>query len=435
MGSNFTFFRRQVGSEIFLGPIVFLLILLLNSVRVPMGLVNFWAEDGVVFYSDVINKDFPQRLFTDSGAGGYLNLSGKMIAEFVGLFSIEIAPIINFILVNLSYSILIMIIFKRVNPYFQNKVLLLLFLGFFVFVPIATFDSLATSINLHFFLLFSTFIIIFTNFTRPTATGHVVVFITCLSDPLAILLAPGILAIYFLKKQRNGYMLTYLFSLSIQIASILHFFGSSTRVVGNDPSISKTIYLFMDRVVGVSFIPIWGFVDKQTLETGGASSTLIFRFLIGALVLISILFLALKASSISVKQFRVGQDFLIASMILTLSTYWGIVGILFNPEPRYAIFPSLCLGLVLLLSLDTVISSAQNALSQKLLIICSSILFTSIYASAFHVSEIRETDQNWKKQIEDGRAACDEEAILDFQVNIPPKRNSLVLTINCKDLS
>ena len=433
-GSKLAYLREQAGSIIFLGPAVFLTILLVNSVRVPVGLLNFWAEDGVVFYSDVINKDFPQRLFTDTGAGGYLNLSGKIIAEFVGLFAIEIAPIVNFCLVNLAYSILFMIIYKRLNQYFQSKIYLLLFMGFFVFVPIATFDSLATSINLHFFLLFSIFIIIFSNQIRPTFTGHLVIFITCLSDPLAILLVPAVLALIFLKKVRNSYLLNFFISLTMQLLAILYFFGDSTRSIGNNPSITKTFYLFIDRVVGSTFVPNWGFVDGQNLESGQISRVLIFRFLIGFLILMSILYLVYRSSSISIRQLRMDQNFLVGSLLLTLSTYWCVTGIFFNPEPRYAIFPSLCLALVFLMGLDVVTVNLQNASSSKRLIGIASILFTSIFASAFQVSEIRDTDQDWKKQVQVGRAACYGEKLLDFKVIIPPERNNLTLTIKCKDL-
>ncbi len=427
-------FREQAGSAIFLGPAVFLLILLVNSVRVPMGLLNFWAEDGVVFYSDVINKDFPQRLFTDTGAGGYLNLSGKLIAELVGLFKIDLAPIVNFGLVNLAYSILLLIIYKRLHPYFQNKVYLVVFLGFFVFVPIATFDSLATSINLHFFLLFSIFIIIFSNLTRPTVTGHLVIFITCLSDPLAILLFPAVLALIVYKKVRNSYIVNFFISLSLQLIAILYFFGDSTRSIGNDPSVTKTFYLLIDRVVGASLVPNWGFVDGQALESGQIPRVLIFRFVIGLLILMSILYLAFVARSISVTQDRLDRNFFVGWLLLTSSTYWVVAGMLFNPEPRYAIFPSLCLALVFLMALDVVTVSLQNASSSKILIAITLVLFSSIFASAFQVSEIRDTDQDWKKQVEIGRAACLREKIVDFEVIIPPERNDLILRINCKDL-
>ena len=193
--------RRRLGWNWGMGFSTFLLILLINALREPSGLLNFWAEDGVVFYSDVMNEDFPQRLFVDSGGGGYLNLSGKIIAEFVGMFPIGFAPVVNFIFVNLVYAILFVVIYNRLNLYFKTKTFLFLFMGFFIFVPIASYDSVATSINLHFFLLFTSFIIIFTKEGKSTLVSHSIIFVTCLSDPLAILLIPAIAVLIILKKK------------------------------------------------------------------------------------------------------------------------------------------------------------------------------------------------------------------------------------------
>ena len=107
----------------YLIPIVFAVVLLINAIRVPSGIMNFWAEDGVVFYSDVINKTFPERLFIDSGGGGYLNFSGKLIAEFVRIVPIDFAPAANFILVNFAYALIISLVFRIMNPIFIDKIL------------------------------------------------------------------------------------------------------------------------------------------------------------------------------------------------------------------------------------------------------------------------------------------------------------------------
>lgn len=412
----------------------FLIILLINALRVPSGLLNFWAEDGVVFYSDVINRDFPQRLFIDSGGGGYLNLSGKIIAEFVGMFPIEIAPIVNFIFVNLVYAILLVVIYSRVNLYFKTKTFLFLFMSFFIFVPIGSYDSVATSINLHFFLLFSSFILIFIKKAKSTLVGHSIIFVTCLSDPLAILLIPAIAVLIFLKRNLNIYLLTYAFSLLVQVVFIVQFFGHSTRVVGLDPSIIKTAYLFMDRVVGSSLIPNWGFIDGQTLESGGISRILITRLIASFIVLLVLAYLIFIAGSRNLDLSKNGQNILIGSMLLTLSGYWAVAGLFFNPEPRYAIFPSLCLALILLMSLDSIFSGQKAIKIGRFILFVTSILFISIFASAFQVSNIRNTDQIWSEQITAGKTACKDGQLQQVKIEIPPRKNDLLLSVNCKML-
>lgn len=424
--------RRSLGWNWAMGFTAFLVILLINALRVPSGLLNFWAEDGVVFYSDVINEDFPQRLFIDSGGGGYLNLSGKIIAEFVGMFPIGFAPVVNFIFVNLVYAILFVVIYNRVNLYFKSKTFLFLFMGFFIFVPIASYDSVATSINLHFFLLFTSFLIIFSNKAKSTLVGHLIIFVTCLSDPLVILLIPAIAVLIFLKRNLDTYLLTYAFSLLVQVAFIVQFFGHSTRVVGLDPSIIKVAYLFMDRVVGSSLIPNWGFIDGQTFESGGISSILIARLIASFIVLLVLAYLIFIARPRNLDPFKNGQNFLVGSMLLTLSGYWAVAGLFFSPEPRYAIFPSLCLVLISLLSLDSILSNQKNIKIGRFILFVTSILFISIFASAFQVSNIRNTDQIWGEQITEGKTACKDGQLQQVEIEIPPRKNDLLLSLNCK---
>lgn len=424
--------RRTLGWNWTMGFTAFLVILLINALRVPSGLLNFWAEDGVVFYSDVINEDFPQRLFIDSGGGGYLNLSGKIIAEFVGMLPIGLAPVVNFIFVNLVYAILFIVIYNRLNLYFKTKTFLFLFMGFFIFVPIASYDSVATSINLHFFLLFTSFIIIFTKEGKSTLVSHSIIFVTCLSDPLAILLIPAIAVLIILKKNFHTYLLTYAFPLLIQIAFVVQFFGDSTRVVGLDPSIIKTAYLFMDRVVGSSLIPNWGFIYGQTFESGGVSRILITRLIASFVVLSVLVYLIFVARPLNLNPNNNGQNFLVGSMLLTLSAYWTVAGLFFNPEPRYAIFPSLCLVLIFLMSLDSIVSNQKNIKIGKFILFVASFLFISIFASAFQVSNIRSTDQIWSEQISAGKAACKDGQLQQVEIEIPPRKNDLLLSLNCK---
>lgn len=425
---------HKLGLNWAMGFTSFLVILLINALRVPSGLQNFWAEDGVVFYSDVLNEDFPKRIFVDSGGGGYLNLSGKLIAEFVGMFPIGLAPVVNFIFVNLVYAILFIVIYNQLHIYFNTKTLLFTFMGFFIFVPIASFDSVATSINLHFFLLFTSFILIFAKREKSTLVSHSIIFVTCLSDPLAILLIPAVVASIILQKNLHSYLLTFAFSLLIQVAFIFQFFGDSTRVIGLDPNMIKTAYLFMDRVVGSSLVPNWGFIDGQALKSGEISNILILRLVVSFLVLSVMVYSVSVARSINSVSPKNGKNFLVGLMLLTCSVYWSVASFLFNPEPRYAIFPSLCLVLIFLMSFDSIVSTQKNIKIRRFIKFIVLFLFISIFSSAFQVSSIRDTEQIWSEQIEAGKDSCKDRSLSKVELRIPPERNNLVLSVNCKKL-
>ena len=414
--------------------VMFLFILVINALRVPSGLLNFWAEDGVVFYSDVMNSDFPQRLFVDSGGGGYLNLSGKLIAEGVRFFPIDIAPVINFIIVNLIYTVLIVVIYNRLHAFFATKTLLFLFIGFFVFVPIASYDSLATSINLHFFLIFTCLVILLTNEIKPSLVSHVIVLLTCLSDPLAILLIPSMLFLILYKKIYNSHQLTFVLSLLLQVVFILNFFGESTRVVGQNPSILKTLYLFMDRVVGSSLIPKWGFIDGQISESGEIPKILYIRFFLCLIVLCLAISIVILAKSINGNNLKNSESSIVALILFTSIFYWVVAGVFFNPEPRYAILPSLCLVLAFLMSLDSLNQSLRNNTVRQYSLYTTTFLFVAILLSAFSVSGIRNTDLIWREQLAAGKIFCENPKRTSIEIRIPPEKNNLSLILNCKYL-
>ena len=413
----------------------FLMILIINALRVPSGLLNFWAEDGVVFYSDVINEKFPNRLFIDSGKGGYLNLSGKIIAEFVGLFPIAVAPIINFIFVNLFYSIILWVIYSRLKVNFVNRTYLYLLMGFFVFVPAATFDSVATSINLHFFLLFACFLIIITVDTKTTFIEHLLIVLTILSDPLAILLIPAVLLRTFLTRRFESYLLTFVLSTLAQIIFVIHFFGSSVRVIGATPDLIKVAYLFMDRVVGSSFIPFWGHIDGQFSQTEEISKILLLRLGVSFIVLSLFIYIIVRAFSFNLKSFASQRGVLVQIMVVTLCLYWATAGLFFNPEPRYAIFPSLCLATILLSSLDMIAINTLSLRRKKVLVCTSMMLFLALSLGAFQESEIRHTNLKWGAQLHEAKGACKSDLVEKASIQIPPLKNNLNLFLNCKLLN
>jgi len=412
----------------------FLFILVINALRLPSGMLNFWAEDGVVFYSDAINISFPQRLFADSGGGGYLNLSGKIIAEGVRLFPIEIAPMANFVFVNLIYAVLFILIYNRLYFFFRTKAFLLIFMGFFIFVPIASFDSVATSINLHFFLLFTCLVVLLTSETKPSLISHLIISVTCLSDPLAVLLIPVILFSAVYKRSLNSHLVTFVFSLLLQVLFVFHFFGESTRVVGQNPSIAKTFYLFIDRVVGSSFIPMWGFVDGSILIIGDTPRILYIRFFIGITVLCLVVSVLIIAKSLNNTPARKSQNFLVVMFLLTSSLYWAVAGLFFNPEPRYAILPSLCLSLVFLMSLDSIIDDRKGDIAQRYPIYVTIFLFISVFVSSFSASDIRNTNLIWSEQLAAGRVACENANLEQIEIQIPPEKNELLLLLDCDKL-
>ena len=415
---------------------MFILVFTLNALRVPSGLVNFWAEDGLVFYSDVINFSFPHRFFMDSGQGGYLNASGKLIAEFIKFFPIDYAPVANFVLVNAIYALILKVVYSQLKSYFIDRIFLYLLMGFIAAVPIASFDSTATSINLHFFLIFARFIILITDGIKPTLLKHLIIIMACLSDPLMLLFAPAIiLKIIKNKTLTNSYLYSYFISTCIQGLAIMQFFGNSSRVIDDSFNVIKASYLFMDRVIGSSLIPGWGFIDGQTIQNGGVSRELIIRLSASLLALVFysiVIYSSFKAIRANFSAERIN---LTICLIMTLCLYWVVTGLFFSPEPRYAIFPSLCIATTLLLGLDINIFAVKQTQLNRFLRFTVILLFAAIFAGAFQISSIRETNLDWRQQIVQARNECNMKALQHVKVLVPPENHQLGVKINCVLLS
>jgi hypothetical protein len=237
-----------------------------------------------------------------------------------------------------------------------------------------------------------------------------------------------------LKRNFNVHFLTYLISVTIQIAFISNFFGNSTRVFGDNLNIIKTIYLFMDRVVGSSLIPNWGFIDGAILDNSGIPKILIFRFIASFIALFLLMYLLLVNKFFKVSSQIYDKNLLVGLLLLTLCLYWTVAGIFFNPEPRYAIFPSLCLISVFLLCLDTSFTKIKENKVKRLLYFTTSLLFILIFISAFKESDFRNTNQIWSEQVAAGRIACRDAQLLRIEIRIPPEQNNLLLPLNCKML-
>jgi hypothetical protein len=179
---------------------------------------------------------------------------------------------------------------------------------------------------------------------------------------------------------------------------------------------------------------MWGFVDGKILANGDTPGILYFRFFVGVTVLCLVLSILIIAKPLNNTSTRKSQNFLVGMFLLTSSLYWAVAGLFFNPEPRYAIFPSLCLSFVFLLSLDSIINNMKNNLAQRYSVNLTIFLFISVFVSSFSVSDIRNTNLIWSEQLAAGRLACENANREQIEIQIPPEKNELLLFLDCDKL-
>jgi hypothetical protein len=132
----------------------------------------------------------------------------------------------------------------------------------------------------------------------------------------------------------------------LQLAYILTAALGQRKPTGiNSPA--EVAYLYLDRVIGSTVIPFWGMVSTSTQsplpDLIDKSNYLMLRALAAISVLLVIALLIIKYC-----QFTADQRLILLVVLGTGLTQWLVVGAVFNPEPRYAIFSSFCLffGLV-----------------------------------------------------------------------------------------
>jgi hypothetical protein len=121
-------------------------------------------------------------------------------------------------------------------------------------------------------------------------------------------------------------------------------------------------------------------------------------------------------------------------ILFTSIFYWVVAGVFFNPEPRYAILPSLCLVLAFLMSLDSFNQNLKSNIVRQYSFYTTTFLLVSIFLSAFTVSDIRNTDLIWSEQLAAGKIVCDNSKRIRIEIKIPPEKNDLSLMLNCKYL-
>jgi hypothetical protein len=232
---------------------------------------------------------------------------------------------------------------------------------------------------------------------------NTVIFIAVLSNPLCIFLIPLILGriVFFqagkLKPYFNSGDYTFFAGLLIQFGFIL-FSGVGDRAPHAPNSLFSVIYLYLDRSIGSTFFPNWGFVSGNAsnpqFENTYFLKSLYLRFFISSLVLIAVLLLSMI--SFKHKKTKSGTDaltLLITSLIFTL-----LIGLFYSVEPRYMIFSSVMSFYALL----TLLSDYKS----KFKVTLTSIWFFLLILMSLTPSSYVSHGPNWSTNLQREKGAC-----------------------------
>lgn len=386
------------------------------AIVVPNFFTSIYAEDGARYLQDALDTGGVNNIFKT--LAGFADVPARIIAAIASLSPPEWYPISLGVLTILIVALCVIVVFDSVLPILKNKFLAYLFAIFLLVLPIARFESIGNVTNLHFyFFTSSAFILLHFLFRGKISIFQgIFILLAALSVPLTLFL----FVFLFYKVNPKLYFRLEFKSLIINpfiilgVGSLINFLISwgdtSSRAPRSLNSIFKVAYLYLDRIVGSTFIPLWGRVysDKDGIGISNSIFNLIgVRLIAASLIFILLLLFSLKLNKDS-------RNF--ALFLLGISVLFGVLlGFFFNLEPRYCIFPSYLLAFVLFF----IISSQKKRWLEPIVLIL--LLLLTVNASSDIAS--RQNSNDWRGQVAIARGKCQNNGILEnVRIRIAPFR-------------
>lgn len=412
-------------------------------VRIPMGYKSFWAEDGSLFYQAATEESFFETL--KSPTAGYFLLIGRIGGTIVSFFPIEKVTFVNFLLATFVLGLSVVTVFNHSKTLVATIPLRIIASIGLVFVPIASFDSLANLANLHFTLPFVVLLILISSQekAKTSVLSVSLIVLACLSDPLCIFCLPALLNLertgtrLSINVKDSVYSRAYFASMFIQLIFTIVYLAQGARSLGQENSVVKTFYLFLDRVVGSTFIPGWGRVSSLDFTGESFVAKLLIRAILASIVIFIWLFLYLKLTKKEVltdKSDLLSRDFLLLQLLVCSVTYWFTAGIAFNPEPRYGIYPSLCLLMCAIVIIDRYSLTQQNHKARRAILWIFSASVFATWLLSWTPSPYRITGPEWREEIDKGIKLCANSNNRSAQLQILPSEGNWYVEVPCPSL-
>ena len=233
-------------------------------ITVPNFLTSIYAEYGARYLQDALDTGGFNNIFKTMA--GFADVPARIIAAIASLSPPELYQISLGVLTIITITLCVIVVFYSVLPILNDKFLSYLFAIFLLALPIARFESIGNVTNLHFyFFTSSTFVLLHFLFTgKISILRGIFILLAALSVPLTLFL----FVFLFGKGNQKKYFpleLKYLIKnpfIILGIGSLINFLISwgdtSSRAPTSLNSILKVAYLYLDRIVGSTFIPLWG---------------------------------------------------------------------------------------------------------------------------------------------------------------------------------
>ena len=407
---------------------------LIIFLKIPESFTKLYAEDGISYLEDALKFSFLSNLFTP--VAGYLDIVARLAGSFVILFPLEHAPSVFFAYNTLVYTLICFTVFYASKEFILNLINRVLLSLSLILIPIAGFESIANTANLHFFLVSACMpILIKTTFTTfQSIYFSLFVFFASLSVPLTVFLFPLIVFRHLnlnrktLFSRPNLVEVMWALGVSLQFIFIaLNGFSAADKSDGlNSPL--EPIYLYLDRVVGSTLIPTWGYISRDNLTSGQdlqlLSSTILIRGILSLLVFVSLIFYVMLRGRHNYKARKIA-----ILVLVTTSIYWFCVGVVFSSAPRYAIISSF--GLLFAVFCVQGPRRVNGKLHIQSIAVTTVIFLT--WFGSWKPSQYRVDGPIWINEFRKAEAEC-RSGEKEVHIPIIPANQNFKVEINCQKI-
>ena len=404
------------------------------AIKFPFVYRKIYAEDGALYLSDALKLKFPRDLIEP--AAGYSTLIMRIGGRFVSLFSLEFAAVSCSLFAAICLSFLSAGIFQYNNFKTQNFGPRFLLSLSFIFLPLASFSAVGNVANLYiYFMTASAVLLYYTEENRRvTFYKSLVLLIAALSLPLSIFLVPIVMHRAYLERKKTS-------SWRIQVSDIYFFAGLllqfvfiaitslGDRTPHSPQSLFKVLYLYLERGLGISIVPMWGFVSGTSESPSYENAPIFLNSMATRMAALFLLIAILGAIYIRTsKAFPVNLHSHFWFILILGFSYSIIVGLFFNPEPRYMIFTSFLTYWALFLLIESQTSFNLRACLNTYLI---GVLILGLTASGH-----RSTGPDWRPELTKAKQECSElSPEQEVRIRILPIVPQWEMLLSCKILT
>ncbi len=402
---------------------------ILLYLKIPSAFTKIYAEDGALSLQQALTSHFPHDFFVPYA--GYLDVLARTAGRVATSFPLASAAHIFFLYNSLMLTWICWVVFRASEGHIASRFVRGFLALSLILIPIGNFESIANTTNLHFFFMSACLpIFLVRNPTKfDTYVFSFFVLVSALSTPLMVFYLPLIAYLRMTDSKTNRLRNFKLFDYAWLVGMACQALFIAIRALGERTAngistVTKTGFLYLDRVFGSSFFPWWGGVSDSTPsilpQYFSAKIYLLLRGLFALVFLVVLIILMYKwfKRNPSLKRTAI-------TVFSTGIIYWFIVGILFNPEPRYAIFPSFGLILILLYTQSEKVASSPTLRSSLIF-----VLIVLTWIGSWSPSTLRTQGPVWSVEYQKAVKKCAENA---STVNIPiiPINKDWHVTIDC----